>query len=59
MRENGVQTRLDIYRELTHAAWTIFVDESSPKDLEHNTLNAMEWLVADHLLVTAKSTTEA
>ncbi|PYH89000.1 alpha/beta-hydrolase [Aspergillus ellipticus CBS 707.79] len=45
LRENGVLTRLDIYSELTHAAWTIFANESSPKDLGTNTMKAMEWLL--------------
>jgi acetyl esterase/lipase len=45
LRENGVQTRLDNYPQLSHAAWTVFANESSPKELEINTLEAMKWLL--------------
>lgn len=47
LRDNGVRTKLDNYVEVGHSAWTVFSDESSPKEMGPNSLSAMEWLLGN------------
>ena len=44
LRENGVRTKIDIYPELGHAAWTIY-SIGSRGQLGPNTMNGMRWLL--------------
>lgn len=45
LKENGVETKIDNYPDLEHMTWSIFTNESHPKDLGPNTLAGMAWLL--------------
>lgn len=45
LHDAGVKTRIDIFPTLAHQAWTVYANESSPKELEEKTLSAMDWLL--------------
>ncbi|EXJ69515.1 uncharacterized protein A1O5_07551 [Cladophialophora psammophila CBS 110553] len=46
LRDNGVQTRCDIFPNLGHAAWTIYATEYSRPRLGPKMMEAMRWLLS-------------